>query len=135
VGRRRRIRASSEALARVLDELVDNGASCVVIENAFALRSDPGLARYTQPAAFTGDNVLHWTELARGTAAAAVDTIWASSSGYPRNAFVVAKSCAELRLADRAQVDENLPDVIVESLLAVVVSAYDAESFLVWTPA
>lgn len=53
-------------------------------------------------------------------------------SGYPRNAFVTALSAADLGLADRQQVPADFPERVVGSLLAVIVSAYDDETYLAW---
>lgn len=54
------------------------------------------------------------------------------SNGYPLNAFVVSRSSAELGLAADAALGEAFTEEVVQSLLAVVIAAFDAESFLVW---
>jgi hypothetical protein len=122
----------TDMLGGVLDDLAPRGARCVLIEDPFAKRSDPWLERFDDIVAFIGDDVLSWCDLAAGGGRAAADKIARDSHGYPTNAFVVATACREFGLANREQAAEDLPDKAVESLLAVVVAAYDAESFLIW---
>jgi hypothetical protein len=118
-------------LAQLLDELAGRGGSCVVVEDDAMRRLDPALSLpRVPPSAFIGDRVVHWTDLQ--PADEALMTIYAGASGYPRNAFVVAMSCAELGLAEGQALDETFADEVARSLVAVLVAAYDAESFLVW---
>jgi hypothetical protein len=120
-------------LAQLLDTLAGRGGSCVVIEDDVRRRHDPAVSRPgVAPSAFIGERVVHWTDLQ--PADKAITTIYAGASGYPRNAFVVAKSCAELGLADRQELEQTFAESLAKSLLAVLVSAYDAESFLLWEP-
>jgi hypothetical protein len=120
-------------LAQLLDRLAGRGGSCVVIEDDLRRRHDPAVSLPgVPPSAFIGERVVHWTDIQ--PADKAIATIYAGASGYPRNAFVVAKSCAELGLADRQELDDTFADSVAKSLLAVLVAAYDAESFLLWEP-
>jgi hypothetical protein len=120
-------------LARMLDELARRGGSCVVIEDAVMGPHDPALSLPgVPPSAFIGDHVVHWEAIQ--PPASAIATIYAGSSGYPTNAFVVAKSCAELGLAEGQDLDEAFAGEVARSLVGVLVAAYDAESFLVWEP-
>ncbi len=52
--------------------------------------------------------------------------------GYPLNAFITIKSAAELELVDRQQVPNNFLGEVAKSLMAVIVAAFDAETFMVW---
>jgi hypothetical protein len=118
------------ALAQLLAGLARRGGSCVVIESDVWDRLSPALARVRAPSAFIGDRVVHWADLE--PADEAIRTTYASASGYPRNAFIVRKSCAELGLVDGKSLDASFAGEVTTSLLAVLVAAYDAESFLVW---
>lgn len=127
--------AANAWLAQTLDELSRKGASCVLVEDDLANRTDPALARSEIPAAFIRDRVVSWSDLEAGSGPDAVKAILNVGSGYPRNAFVVGQSAAELGLADRQQVPEDFPGQVAKSLLAVIVSIFDDESYLVWDPA
>jgi hypothetical protein len=54
------------------------------------------------------------------------------ASGYPLNGFVVTRSAADLALVDGQDAPEHLAQDVVSALIAVVVAAFDAESFLLW---
>jgi hypothetical protein len=56
------------------------------------------------------------------------------SGDYPTNAFVTSASAGELGLVDGADLDSRMADRVVGSLLAVVVAAYDAETYIIWEP-
>lgn len=56
------------------------------------------------------------------------------SLGYPTNAFVTSASAEELRLVDGADLGSDIAGPIVGSLMAVIVAAYDNETFIVWEP-
>ena len=122
------------ALAKVLETLAEQGAACVVVEDELGLRRDPkpssdGLLL----TAFVGEQVIHWAGLEGGSedAIVAVDR---GSHGYPTNAFVMAASADELGLVDGADLDPDFAGRVVGSLMAVVVAAYDAETFIIWEP-
>jgi hypothetical protein len=123
------------ALAPLLDDLTQSGAACVVVEDDVARRSDPFVARISIPSAFFGDRVVHWCDLEPGSGAAAAKVIRSSAFGYPLNAFVATKSCADLGLINGRSLGGTLVSAVVGSLLAVIVSAFDNESFLVWDAA
>jgi hypothetical protein len=120
-------------LGQMLDELAGRGGCCVVIEDDGMRRHYPALSLPgVPPSAFIGDRVVHWADLQ--PADEAIRTIYAGASGYPLNAFVVAKSCDDLRLAEGDALDETFADELARSLAGVLVAAYDAESFLIWEP-
>jgi hypothetical protein len=78
--------------------------------------------------------VVHWASLADG-AGAAITTLDRGSHGYPTNAFVTEASPKDLGLADGADLDSDFGGSVVASLVAVIVAAYDADSFPIWEPA
>jgi hypothetical protein len=123
-----------EALARELETLAERGAACVVVEDDLRLKRDPkpsldGLLL----TAFVGERVLHWAELQDGMEAASV-AIDRGSHGYPLNAFVTSASASELGLVDGADLDLDIASLVVGSLMAVIVSAYDDETYIIWEP-
>lgn len=121
-------------LAETLDEQALRGAKCLIVEDDLSRPTDPALLRSDIPSAFIGDRVVSWCDVNPQNGAAAVDRVMYVGSGYPRNAFVVNKSAAELGLIDRQQVSAEFAQQVAASLLAVIVSIFDAESYLVWTP-
>lgn len=122
------------ALAKALEGLAGRGAACVVVENELSLKRDPkpdldGLLL----TGFVGEKVIHWANLAGGAedGCLAVDR---GSGDYPTNAFVTSASAEELGLVDGADGDSSIAGRVVGSLLAVVVAAYDAETYIIWEP-
>jgi hypothetical protein len=123
-----------EALARVLTTLAERGAVCVVVEDELHLKRHPkpGLDGLLLTG-FLGEKVIHWANLADGTDDAVV-TVKRGSGDYPTNAFVTSASAEELGLVDGADLDHDIAGPIVASLMAVIVVAYDAETFMIWEP-
>ncbi len=122
------------ALAQVLATFAQHGAACVAVEDCLRLRRDPnpsldGLLL----TAFVGERVIHWAGLEGGTDAAIL-ALHRGSGKYPLNAFVTSVSAEELGLVDGADLDPDIADPVVGSLMAVIVAAYDAETFIVWEP-
>ncbi len=122
------------ALAKVLATLAEHGAACVVVEDELRQRKDPkpsldGLLL----TAFVGELALHWADLADGTDGAIL-TVDRGSHGYPLNAFVTSASAEELGLVDGADLEQNVAGGVVGSLVAVIVAAYDAETYIIWEP-
>jgi hypothetical protein len=92
------------------------------------------LTEFAQPlllTAFVGEQVLHWADLADG-AKAAILTVHRGSHGYPLNAFVTSMPASELGLVDGADLDSDIASAVVGSFVAVIVAAYDDETFLIW---
>jgi hypothetical protein len=122
------------ALAKVLETLTERGAACVVVEDCLRERKDPkpsldGLLLTV----FVGERVIHSAGLEGGTDAAIL-TLHRGSGKYPLNAFVTSASAEELGLVDGADLDSGIAGRVVGSLVAVVVAAYDAETFIIWEP-
>jgi len=128
-----RTSAARVALAGVLDTLAKKGAQCVVLEDELRLRRHPKPSAGGLLTGFVGEQVVHWAGLADGTEAAIL-TVHRGSHGYPTNAFVTSASQQELGLVDGADLDHEITGVVVGSLVAVIVAAYDAETFLIWEP-
>jgi hypothetical protein len=119
-------------LAQTLDGLVRKGAACAIVEHDLARRTDPFLARSEDRWAFIDDRVLAWSDLEPDSGREAVEEIRGVGSGYPSNMFVSTHSAQDLGLVDRQQVPEEFPLQVANSLLAVIMSIFDAESYLVW---
>jgi hypothetical protein len=122
------------ALAKVLEGLAKGGAACVVVEDEANRKRDPkpslnGLLL----TAFVGEQVIHWAGL-EGASEDAILAVHRGSHGYPTNAFVTSASPQELGLVDGADLDSDIAGAVVRSLVAVIVAAYDNETFLIWEP-
>lgn len=124
--------AAREALASLLETLVDRGAACVVVEDELRLRRNPK-PDVDLPTALVGERVIHWADLSGGPDAAIL-TLHRGSAGYPLNAFVTSASEQELGLVDGTDLDSDIAGAAVRSLVAVIVAVYDAETFLIWEP-
>lgn len=127
-------RSAREGMVPVLEKLAKQGAACVVVEDELSSKRDPkpsldGLLL----TAFVGERVIHWAGLEGGTDDVIV-AVHRGSHGYPLNAFVTSASADELGLVDGADLDSDVAGRVVGSLLAVIVAAYDAETFIIWEP-
>jgi hypothetical protein len=122
---------AEKALGKFLNEAFGRGAPAVVVEYDMMRASDPVTAEEAEPLAFVGGRVLHWCDLRDGGQKGA-RTSTRGAHGYPLNAFVTSRSSAERGLVDRRQAPKSLSQLVVESLLAVVVAAFDGESVLIW---
>jgi hypothetical protein len=122
------------ALAQVIKTLAERGAVCVVVEDELRERKHrkPSLDGLLLTA-FVGERVIHWAGLEGGTDAA-IFTLHRGSHGYPLNAFVTSVSAEKLGLVDGADLDSSIAGRVVGSLMAVVVAAYDAETYIIWEP-
>jgi hypothetical protein len=123
-----------DALAGVLTTLAARGGGCVVVEDELSLKRHPkpsldGLLK----TGFVGEKVIHWANLAGGPDDAVV-AVNRGSGDYPTNAFVTSAPAEELGLVDGADLDSGIGEAVVASLVAVIVAAYDAETFLIWEP-
>lgn len=123
---------ADRGLAAALDGLAGEGPACVVVEDDMGMRLDPAIQSSPFPVAFMGDRVISWAELERGRGADAVKAITQGASGYPRNAFVVSRSVAELELVDRQSLSKDFAGKVAGALLAVIVGAFDDESYVIW---
>lgn len=122
------------ALAKVLEGLAERGAACVVVADGIRVKRDPkpsvdGLLL----TGFVGEQVIHWAGLEGGPEDAIV-VVHRGSGGYPTNAFVTSASQHELGLVDGADLDPDISGAVVGSLVAVIVAAYDDETYIIWEP-
>jgi hypothetical protein len=127
-------RSAREGIVPVLEKLAKQGATCMVVEDDMRLKRHPkpsvdGLLQ----TAFVGEQVLHWARLESGTEGA-ITVLHRGSLGYPTNAFVTSAPAEVLGLVDGADLDSEIVGPIVGSLLAVVVAAYDNETYIIWEP-
>lgn len=127
-------RAARESLARVLEGLVERGGACVVVEDELSEKRDANPSWGGRLlTGFAGEKVIHWANLAGG-ADDAIVTVHRGSGDYPTNAFVTAASAEELGLVDSDDLDPQIAGRVIGSLLAVIVAAYDAETYIIWEP-
>ncbi len=123
-----------EALGRVLTTFFERGGACVVVEDEMSEKRDAnpnwGGRLLT---GFVGEKVIHWANLSGGVDDAVV-AVNRGSGDYPTNAFVTSASAEELGLVDGADLDSGIAGWVVGSLLAVIVAAYDAETYIIWEP-
>lgn len=122
------------ALSSVFDSLMERGGACAVVEDELRRRSDPnpdlvGLL----PTAFFGDRVIHWAVLGDDSESA-LKVLQRGSHGYPTNAFVSSATVDELGLVEDMKLHPKIADNVADSLVAVIVAAYDAETYLIWEP-
>jgi hypothetical protein len=118
---------SDEAMRAYLQDFENSGAKTLVVEDEISRRGDPIRGG---PVAYYRDKVFRWCLLG-GDAMRAVQLLRFGSSGYPLNAYVSPLSPQELSLSPDSELGASFPDAIKSALLAVIVSALDAETFLV----
>lgn len=124
--------SAAACLSEVLKSLAARGAACVVVEDEARRRHDPNpTLDGTLHTAYAGDLPIHWSVMSGDMADAAL-VLQRGSGGYPLNGFVVTASERDLGLADAADLGQDLPNVVARSLVAVIVAAYDAETFMIW---
>jgi hypothetical protein len=131
------VAGEAEATAWLVDEMdgmAARGARCLVVEDWLARPSDPGLRSSEIPVAFLGESVFAWCELPSASGPALPTMVIRAGGAYPTNAFVVSASASELGLSDGQEVPADFPQAVAASVMAVVVSIYDAETYLVWSP-
>ncbi len=127
-------RAAREGLVKVLEGLVERGAACVVVEDELSEKRDANPSWGGRLlTGFVGEKVIHWANLADGTDDAIV-TVHRGSGDYPTNAFVTAAPAEELGLVDGANLNPGIGETAVAWLVAVIVAAYDAETYIIWEP-
>ncbi len=117
------------ALASVLSETHSFQSAYLYVEDDLRRPGDPALYRTGLKWFSIGSAIIHWCDVAVEPPLEVVRCIRRSSSGYPLNAFVASVAPP----GDRIQSDDDFAEKIVSSLLAVIVSVFDAESFVIWT--
>jgi hypothetical protein len=123
-----------EALARVLTTLAERGGACVLVEDEMSEKGDANPSWGGRLlTGFVGEKVIHWANLAGGTDDPVV-AVNRGSGDYPTNAFVTSASAEELGLVDGADLDPDIVGPVIALLVAVIVAAYDAETYIIWEP-
>lgn len=123
---------ADQGLSQFFNELRNHGVVSLIVEDDLAELGDSGPDRWPVPSAFAGNRVVHWLELESSSGAAAVDALKRYCTSHCLNAFISAKSPAELGLVDSQGVGDGFATKVAASLLAVIVFAFDETSFAVW---
>ncbi|GAA4489684.1 hypothetical protein [Microbacterium panaciterrae] len=119
---------SDQTASEVLIAMASTGVTTLIVEDEFARTSDSGLIG---DLAFVEDRVLRWAALSASDDAGI--RLLHVSSGFPLNAFVCRGTPEELGLSRRGLVDEHVRNVVVDAVVAILVSVYDGESYLLLT--
>jgi hypothetical protein len=123
-----------EALARVLTTLAERGGACTVVEDEMSEKGDANPSWGGRLlTGFVGEKVIHWAGF-EGNVEDAIIAVDRGSGDYPTNAFVTSVSAQELGLVDGANLDHDIAGPVIGSLMAVIVAAYDAETYIIWEP-
>ncbi|MCL2471515.1 MAG: hypothetical protein FWF25_07225 [Propionibacteriaceae bacterium] len=107
------------------------GGGSLIVESDFARKGDQCLA---PDVAFVDDRVIRWTGL-DGGGVEPVHLLRTGAAGYPLNAFVSALPVSELPLTPGTDLTRQEVEILAESVCAVIVAVFDAESFLFLTTA
>ncbi|MGH3117444.1 MAG: hypothetical protein ACRDQ2_10100 [Gaiellales bacterium] len=125
------VQSANDGLADMLERIAQVTALGLVVENDLARRLDPSLSKLSLPVAYLDDRVLHWRLLSYDDPAACVDLIRRGATGYPTNGFFV-EAQAMHGLSNHGEVDESWCRRAVHSVVSIVTTAFDAESFVLW---
>ena len=105
----------------------------VVVESDVARPGDASVARRANETLRHGDTVLFWTRAAGTRPSDLEHFVSRGGSGYPTNAFLLAGHEAASFNPIEAVDDQELLDLAAR-VRAVLVNAFDAESYVVWLP-
>jgi hypothetical protein len=117
---------ADERLSTYIDHLKRLDVRTLFVEDDLRRKGDPALSQFKSDWFEVAGRVVHWRDITVISSADAVNAIRAGASGYPLNAFIAA--------TQPTNEDTVLPQRIAASLLSVIVSAFDGESFLMWEP-
>jgi hypothetical protein len=117
-----------ELARRLLALLQAEGAQTIVVEHDLQRRGD---RHASGQVAFIGDRVLRWAPLTDDSQAA-ITLLRRGSSGHPLCALVSELDEDGLGLGAGVDLSPLGVDRLARSAVALFVSAYDAESYLVW---
>jgi hypothetical protein len=118
--------SAGPALERLLSKW--NGRAVLLVEDDAARTGDPALRLERNLFEVPPDRIVHWTQFDPSTAH---QCLRAGSTGYPTNAFLLTAEVGQVR-DTIAQDPDRLTDWIGRRLIAIIVAAFDAESWLVW---
>lgn len=125
------VQSANEGLAEMLRRIASAKPLGLVVENDLARRLDPALPNLSLPVAYLGDRILHWRLLSSEEPIVSVELLRRGASGYPTNGFLV-EAQALHGLSNHSEVDESWCRRAVRSLVGIVTTAFDAESFVLW---
>ncbi len=118
--------------------LAIKGDICLVVEHEFASRGDAWLSKKDYSTGistgYVDDHVLFWTSLDPNNIDLAIETITVGSDGYPTNCFVASVNNELMNTFIDKSLPNDVIDKIAESIVALVIGAFDAESYVVWEP-
>lgn len=118
------------ALAKEIDDLKKSGARVLWIEDNLRLPGDRALKEHFSHYRVIEGSVVHWQLLSATDGTEAVKLIRTASNGYPLNAFIGWTRPDTADTKDRDS--EDFAAEIGSVRLSIIVSAFDAESFLMW---
>lgn len=127
-----RTTAASIALVTSLYDLAGRTDACLIVEDDLRRADDPATSALPIPSASIDDRVFHWCDLSSSSADEVSTTVRRGASGYPLNAFVVSRPCQGLGLHPGGRYGPELAYEVASGLAAIIVSAFDGESFLLW---
>ena len=118
------------ALAKAIEDLGSSGADVLYVEDNLRLPGDRALEENFPHYRLIEGSIVHWQLLSAIDGGEAVRLIRAASTAYPLNAFIgsVRPDTGDLQARDGA----DLAAAIASSIVVIVVSVFDGESFLIW---
>jgi hypothetical protein len=118
--------ATNAALDKLIAQL---RADLILVEEELHSPGDRGLQDRSDYFVVPPDEIVSWAELAHWKRIG--EFFRFRTAGYPTNVFLVAGK-GERLLERISESPEGIPDWVVQSLVAVIVSIFDDESWLVW---
>ena len=120
---------SMNVAVKFLEWSREQGAKTLLVESDVQRRGD----RFAHGAdvAFIDNRVVRWVDVGTSSEDAA-GLLRRGATGHPLNAFVCEDSASDLGLIAEGEVGDEVLKAIVASLIAVVVGAFDTESFVAW---
>jgi hypothetical protein len=103
-----------------------HGASLCVVEDAYSKPTDRWLTRFPQPHIVFGETLLYSVEVPGQSPADLTHFVDRNGSAYPTNAFMI-------DIAEGSRSADALAKILSGTITAIVVSAYDNESYVRWT--
>ncbi len=137
-GMRVRYKGADRVLSDFLLGLARKGDMCLVVEDEFSSRGDAWLSKKEYltgiSTGYVDDHVLHWSPLDPNNIDLTIKTIEVGSHGYPRNCFVASVNNEFMNTFIDKSLHTDVIDKIAESIVALVIGAFDDESYVVWEP-
>ncbi len=112
-----------------LDWARERGAKTLLVESDVQRRGDH--SAHGAGVAFIDNRVVRWIDLDAGSEEASL-LLRSGATGHPLNAFVCEDSASGLGLVAEGEVGDEGLKAVVESLVGIVVGAFDTESFVTW---